>query len=345
MRAGVWVFILCAAGLLGYAALDAESEQRRPVADPGELASGELAAGESAAGAEKTAAQSKAAAKRKKAARGTYSEADRITAHLRQAVAELPAAEVAAARVSSTGHTADWPAVAVAADGALWTAYIEWDGADADRVVVRRRGSSTGDGAGERAGAWGEPVAVGDAHGDHYIPAIAAIPGGALAVWSAQTGGQFELFAAVVSGDGHPGRVERLTRAPHGDINVRAASDAAGNVTIAWQSFRDGQSDIYVRRWSDSEWGPEVKLSTSIANDWEPAIALDSAGRAWVSWDSYHAGNYDIFLASFDGTAASAPVAMTSGERTSFHSAVAVDGNDRVWVAWDEARDCPESKE
>ncbi len=342
MRAGVWVFILCAAGLLGYAALDAESEQRRPVADPGELASGESAVGESALGAEKTAAQSKTAAERKKAERGTYSEADRITARLRQTVAELPAAEVAgevaAARVSSAGRTADWPAVAAAADGALWTAYIEWDGEDADRVVVRRRGSSTGDGAGERAGAWGEPVVVGDAHGDHYIPAIAAIPGGALAVWSAQTGGQFELFAAVVSGDGHPGRVERLTRAPHGDINVRAASDAAGNVTIAWQSFRDGQSDIYVRRWSDFRWGPEVKLSTSIANDWEPAIALDSTGRAWVSWDSYHAGNYDIFLASFDGTAASAPVAMTSGERTSFHSAVAVDGNDRVWVAWDEAR-------
>ena len=38
-------FVLCVAGLLGYAALDAESEQRRPVADPGELAAGESAAG------------------------------------------------------------------------------------------------------------------------------------------------------------------------------------------------------------------------------------------------------------------------------------------------------------
>jgi hypothetical protein len=130
--------------------------------------------------------------------------------------------------------------------------------------------------------------------------------------------------------------VERLTRAPHGDFNARAVADAKGSVTVVWQSFRNGQSDIYARRSTGRRWGPEVRVSPSAANDWEPAVALDSRGTAWIGWDSYHAGNYDIYLASFDGAKASAPIAITSDPTAQFHSTVAVDRQDRVWVAWDE---------
>ncbi len=239
------------------------------------------------------------------------------------------AGEAPAARVSEASMTADWPAVAAAGDGSLWTIYIEWNGQDRDRVLVRRQTAQ---------GQWLDAIALDDGSGDHYSPAIVALPGGAaLAVWSGQIDGNFELFAATISSAGKTEPAERLTRAPQSDFNARAVADDKGDVTVVWQSFRNGQSDVYARRRSGRRWGPEVRVSPGAANDWEPAVALDSQGTAWISWDGYEAGNYDVYLASFDGRRASAPIPITSDPAAQFHSSVAVDRQDRVWVAWDEA--------
>ena len=247
--------------------------------------------------------------------------------------AELPPAEVAgnvpAQRVSAADRTADWPALAAGADGSLWIAYIEWNGDDADRVVIRRMSAS---------GDWEEPVVPDDGNRDHYLPEIVAVPGGAMAFWSGSDGSDFDLFAARIGDDGAIGKIERIGAGTHSDFHPRAASDDEGNVTVAWQSFRDLQGEIYARKRTSEGWGPEVRISRSAANDWEPAVAVDGTGTAWISWDSYHAGNYDVFLASFDGGQASDPVAITSGPAAEFHSSLAVDSSDRVWIAYDTAR-------
>ncbi|MYB51713.1 MAG: hypothetical protein F4X77_05865, partial [Acidobacteriia bacterium] len=71
--------------------------------------------------------------------------------------ADLPPAEVAgeieSERVSPDDMTADWPALAAAADGSVWLAYVEWNGSDADAVVVRRRSPE---------GTWGGPIVLDD---------------------------------------------------------------------------------------------------------------------------------------------------------------------------------------
>lgn len=247
---------------------------------------------------------------------------------------ELPPAEVAgeipSQRVSPADKTADWPAMAAGADGSLWVAYVEWNGDDADRVVIRRR-SSGGD--------WDDPVFPDDGNWDHYIPEIVAVPGGAMAFWSGRDDGDFDLFATRIGEDGAVGKIERISNGKHSDFHPRAASDADGNVTVAWQSFRELQGEIFARRRTPGGWGPEIKISRSVANDWEPAVALDGTGTAWISWDSYHAGNYDVFVASFDGQEAGDPVAITSGPEAEFHSSLTVDSSDRVWVAYDTARE------
>ncbi|MGH6962208.1 MAG: TolB family protein, partial [Dongiaceae bacterium] len=278
-----------------------------------------------AIGAGRSAQQPPAAAKKQPSPEGSPA--------LGEEQANLPdakiAGEIPAVRVSPEDQTADWPALAVDNSGAAWIAYIEWNGRDADRVVVRRRAAG-GD-------QWGEPIVLDDGSGDHYSPAIVATGDTALAIWSGQSDGNFDLYAAEIGASGRPGPIERLTRAPHSDFNARAAADGRGNVTVAWQTFRNGQSDIYARRRSGGKWGAETRISPSAAHDWEPDVALDSRGLAWISWDSYHAGNYDVFLRSFDGHAGGALVPITSEPDAQFHSSVAVDSADRVWVAWDEA--------
>lgn len=247
---------------------------------------------------------------------------------------ELPPAEIAgeihSERISPADRTADWPALAAAVDGSLWMASVEWDGEDSDSVVVRRRAP---------AGTWGDPVVIDDGNWDHYLPAVVAVPGGAMAFWSGGKGGSFDLFGAVIRDSGETGPIERIASGEHSDFHAKAAADTSGNVTVTWQSFRDLQGEIFARRRTESGWGAEVKVSESTANDWEPSIALDGSGMAWISWDSYHAGNYDVFLASFDGRAAGDPIAITSGPATEFHSNVAVDPTDRIWVAYDTARE------
>jgi hypothetical protein len=171
------------------------------------------------------------------------------------------------------------------------------------------------------------------------MPAIAARGNGVVVAWSGQRqpgDGNFDLYAAEVSADGRPGKVEPLTRAPHGDFNARMAADRSGNVTLVWQSFRDGQSDVYARQLRDGGWGPEIRVSPGDANDWEPSVAVDSAGRAWIAWDGYAHGNYDVFLRPLDNGKPGEAVTVTTETSAQFHSTVAVDRNDRVWVAWDD---------
>ena len=131
--------------------------------------------------------------------------------------------------------------------------------------MVRRR---------DAAGKWDAPVTIVDGSWDHYSPTIVARGNGAMAIWSGQAQSGFDLYAAEISPGGKASKVERLTRAPMSDFNARAVSDAAGAVTVVWQSFRSGNADIYARRLSGKSWGPETRVSTSDANDWEPAVAL-----------------------------------------------------------------------
>lgn len=237
------------------------------------------------------------------------------------------AGEVPGARVSNPSKQGDWPAVTYGRDGSFWAIWIEWNDQNADRVLVAHRAAN---------GDWQAPFELEDGNWDHYSPTIVAVPDGVMAIWSGQADGNYDLFATRISNAGKIARPQRLTTAVFSDFNARAVSDAAGNVTVAWQSFRNGNGDIYARRYG-KQWGPEVRISNDQADDWDPAIALDSKGTAWISWDGYRTGNYDVYLRSFDGRKAGEVIAMTTEPAAQFHSSVAVDAQDRVWVAWDEA--------
>jgi len=229
-----------------------------------------------------------------------------------------------AERVSEPTKQGDFPAVASASDGSLWVAWVEWDGRNADRILARRW-----------QGSWQEPVQVSERTTDHYAPALVARGAGVLCVYPAQVDGNWDLYACSIEPSGKRSAVERLTRDPAPDFNVRAVADQKGDVTIAWQSFRQGTSDIYLKRLAGNKWSDEVRVSESEADDWEPALAADSSGKVYVVWDSYHTGDYNVYLRSFDGRQLSPTMAVTASPDAEFHATVACDRQDRVWIAWD----------
>ena len=106
---------------------------------------------------------------------------------------------------------------------------------------------------------------------------------------------------------------------------------------VVWQGFRDGQSDILARRHDGENWSAEQRVSTSGANDWEPAIATDSQGQVYVAWDTYDKGNYDILTRRHDGAAWEAVRPLADTPRFEAHVTITCDADDRLWATWSES--------
>jgi hypothetical protein len=232
-------------------------------------------------------------------------------------------------RLSSAQYENDEPAIAKLADGTIavaWVAYRE----RSDRILLRIR----------RDGEWAEPEEVAPEPSDIFRCSLAVDDEGHLWVfWSQRDGDRWRIRGrhrrdgrwrppVTISGDGS-------------NTFHRAAASDDGRVFVVWQSFRGTpgavQSDIFLRRYADGEWSPELQISTSPANDWEPAVAGGADGTAHVVWDSYDRGNYDIFYRGFSNGELTGIHTVTSSPRFQAHASVAVDGEGRPWLAWDES--------
>jgi hypothetical protein len=152
--------------------------------------------------------------------------------------------------------------------------------------------------------------------------------------WSERDGERWSIWGRQKKG-GSWSTAVKISDA--GSATFHRATGGAGNVFVAYQSFREGQSDIYLRALSGGQWQPEVRMSASQANDWEPAVAAAADGTAYVVWDSYEEGNYDIQFRSYKDGKVSDSSKVTTGPRFQAHSSVTVDKQGRPWIAWNES--------
>jgi hypothetical protein len=217
----------------------------------------------------------------------------------------------------------DEPSAAFLNDGSLAVAWVGYRDR-ADKVLLRIR----------RGGRWSEPEEL-TGGGDHFRTSAAAAGDTLWVFWNRRDGERWSLWGRSRTGTGAWSAPENLSGAGTTAFH-RAAAGPDGSVHLVWQSFRDGQSDIYVRSWKGS-WSKEAKLSESRANDWEPAVAGGPDGTAHVAWDSYDKGNYDIHYRSAKGGTPGTLRAITQGPRFQAQASVAVDSHGRPWVAWNES--------
>ena len=65
-----------------------------------------------------------------------------------------------------------------------------------------------------------------------------------------------------------------------------AASDSAGNLYIAWDSYRNGNYDIFLRKVNtDGSMDPIQQVTQSGKFQAHASLAVDSSGRVWLAWD------------------------------------------------------------
>ncbi len=248
-----------------------------------------------------------------------------------------------ALEVSSLATEDDAPALLRARSGDYWLAWVSYatirrDGdylEGGDRVVI----AHSPDGQ-----MWSRPVPVTEP-GDHFRVQLAEDRSGRIwCVYALQPtlgSGNFDIFARSQGDDGWSLPVQ-LSSDPRPDAFHDVATSSDGSIHVVWAGFRDGpvpgrsQSDILLRRFDGDSWGPELNVSASPADDWEPAVATDSTGRAWVAWDAYRSGGFDILLRTVDGDSPGETVEVSATALAEMRADLAVDGAGRVWVAWEE---------
>lgn len=204
-----------------------------------------------------------------------------------------------------------------------WVAYKNQQ----DRVLLRSYDNAS----------WSAAREVTEKTGDIFATAVAVTDGKPMVVWSERESGGFQLKARVAES-----AIETLTKGDANNIFHRTAGDGR-NVHVAWQSFRKGRGDIYLKSFSGGRWGAELNLSDPgrdvRANDWNPAVAVSKDGTVWVAWDGYAQGSYNIYLRPVRNGKPGVMIPVTSSPRFHAHPQLAVDAEDRVWVAWDESRE------
>ncbi|MDA0587518.1 MAG: hypothetical protein O3C17_05865 [Planctomycetota bacterium] len=245
--------------------------------------------------------------------------------------------------VAETETDDDFAAIAIDERGhrhVLWQAYD--DVAKRDWLLIRDvdAGSSENDGA--------KPVPVFDAKefadphlfflkgtGKEQLVAVFASPG---------ENQDWDIYAAWKTADGW--QPQRVCSAEGSDIHLAADAGDDGSLWVCWQSLRNGNGDIYARRYADGEWSDELAATSTAADEWEPSISVARNGMAWIGYDSYASGNYDVhvvpvqFGAGPNGKRLQAQKSIavaTSPDFEAHASVLADDDSGGVWVAYDAA--------
>ena len=131
-------------------------------------------------------------------------------------------------------------------------------------------------------------------------------------------------------------------------ISPAIAVDGSGNVYVVWEDYREGDADIFIKKYDGSGFGNRNKVNSaetgSVDYDTTPSIAVDTLGDIYVVWehrddslDDYP----DIYFARSmnQGQTFSTPatVAPTNGRRP----AIVIDSSGVVYVVWEDLNGFP----
>lgn len=185
----------------------------------------------------------------------------------------------------AAGTWRDFPAVCTDGDGTPWVAFVQWDGKEDSLHVAKLTGDVLSD-----VLTVGKPGII-------HQPAIAADGNGVVHVIWSQVNEQnlMELHAAQI----RDGKAEAMTlaRSPNGgNVFAKAATHAAGDVWVVWQSMRGKLGDIFCRVFQAKQqtWSAEIQITNNADGDWEPCVTF--AGKdAWIIFDSSRGNEFNIY--------------------------------------------------
>ena len=187
------------------------------------------------------------------------------------------------------------------------------------------------------------------ASGSQYMPAaVSDGTGGAIIAWVDPRGGNTDIYAMRVNGDGTfpagwPANGRQLLADPHNEDTPVIVSDGAGGADVAWQyDFGTTDTDIYGARvnasgtvlWAHSLWAPVGFQNV-------PTAVADGAGGLIVAFQDNQLGTYDIRAVHYNGAGVSiwgGTVDVCTAASDQGAPAGTSDGAGGMIVAWQDSR-------
>ncbi len=274
----------------------------------------------------------------------------------------------------------DFPSAAIAPDGTVWAAWQSYtpgldraeraksyDKEPADMAFLAK--APGGDQLWLRSvkdGAAGEGMAITAPGRDIYKSAVAVDGKGTVWIfWSENSGYKafpengkpnFDIWARSLTG-GKLSEPMKMSESPESNIWPVAATDASGNVWLAWQGAKEKTFRIFERhqdaRRGVDGWSLPSQISRQNGNCWAPAIAANpklvtirgrTFGKVAIAWDTYDKGDYDVwvrelgpyFLDTSDSLIGpSRPVANSADYEA--RPALTYDREGALWISWEKS--------
>jgi hypothetical protein len=189
------------------------------------------------------------------------------------------------------------------------------------------------------------PAAAADPRGAVWVAYVAhAARGPATLAPSTERPKSFENF--VPGGGGDQVRLLRFAGGRAGEpIDVTSpgrdvwrpavAVDGAGTVLLTWSENRDGNADLFARRYDPGakSWAEPQRLTSDPGADLDASLAVAPDGTIWLAWQAWRDGRAAVILARADRVGEA--VAVSPPSANAWSPALAVDPSGRVHVAYD----------
>jgi hypothetical protein len=191
----------------------------------------------------------------------------------------------------------DFPSAAADPAGAVWTAF----------VVHKARGPVVG-----------QPIQARPGDFADYVPK--------------EGGDQIRLIRFA---DGKPGEPVDVTGVGLDVWRPSVAVAGDGAVVVAWAEFKDGDWDLYRRRYDPDKktWSEVKRLTTEPGTDTDVVLATAPDGQVWMAWQAWRDGRADIRLARVE--APDPPLKVSDGSANEWSPALAIDKGGNIHVAYD----------
>ncbi len=164
-------------------------------------------------------------------------------------------------------------AIAEDAQGRMWVVWSEREGENWDLVARVHQGS-----------AWSAPRRLTGGNRPNIFHKLLRGRDGALhLVWIGYQNGQSHVLWSKLSGDtwSQPQEISGASA-----WMPDAAADSQGNLYVAWDSYRTGNYDIFVRRIRpDGGMDPIQQVTKSPRFQAHASVAVDGQDRLWLAWD------------------------------------------------------------
>ena len=116
------------------------------------------------------------------------------------------------------------------------------------------------------------------------------------------------------------------------------AGDPYGNIHIVWYDDREGNNEIYYRKFNGVGWSSDVRLTVNTASSDQPSLAVDAAGRIHVVWVDLASGSPEIHYRMFDGVSWSPEEQLTESSLSAEAPCVAADDSLNIHLVWRDYR-------